>query len=181
MQARAQSSRDSDFDTTPQPNLADTDVRASDEPSDTPATHGSKQLPLTHFDEEGSARRFEQLELLSGGIASRSSTLTELIEAIGDEGTLKLIGTFGGTRLYVPHLPEASSALAECIGLDAAQRLARTYGGDRVDVPNPTKRRVQILQLRQQGLSVDAIARELRCTRRRVFQVLAEARTHGPS
>jgi transcriptional regulator len=59
----------------------------------------------------------------------------------------------------------------------AAKALARVYGGDRVDLPNPTPRRFRIVALRSAGLNVDAIARKLGCTRRRVFQVLAEARS----
>jgi transcriptional regulator len=46
-------------------------------------------------------------------------------------------------------------------------------------VPNPTPRKVRVLELRSDGLSVDAIARKLGCTRRRVFQVLADARAGG--
>lgn len=111
----------------------------------------------------------------------RRSTLNELIEAVGEDAALKLIRAFGGTRLYVPHSPEANDLLASTIGYYAATRLARIYGGDRVDVPNPPPRRIRIMQLRASGMSVDAIARELRCTRRRVFQVLAEARdSDGP-
>jgi hypothetical protein len=106
----------------------------------------------------------------------RPSMLEDLIDMIGEEAVVKLVTAYGGTRLYVPHDPEADDALANSIGLPAALRLAQMYGGDRMDVPNPTPRRVRILQLRKSGLSVDAIARSLRCTRRRVFQVLAEAR-----
>lgn len=106
----------------------------------------------------------------------RCSILNELIETVGEEATLKLIRAFGGTRLYVPQSPEPNDLLASTIGHFAATRLARIYGGDRVDVPNPPPRRIRIMQLRATGMSVDAIARELRCTRRRVFQVLAEAR-----
>jgi len=106
----------------------------------------------------------------------KSSMLEELIELLGEEAAVKHVAAYGGTRLYVPHDPEADDALVSSIGLSAAIRLARVYGGDRVDVPNPTPRRTRILQLRARGLSVDAIARSLQCTRRRVFQVLAEAR-----
>jgi hypothetical protein len=109
----------------------------------------------------------------------RCSILGELIEVVGEDATLKLIRAFGGTRLYVPHSPEPNDPLSCAIGHFAALKLARIYGGDRVDVPNPPPRRVRIMQLRASGMSVDAIARELQCTRRRVFQVLAEARGSG--
>ncbi|MGH7935374.1 MAG: helix-turn-helix domain-containing protein [Candidatus Binataceae bacterium] len=102
--------------------------------------------------------------------------LQELIALIGEEAATRLIAAFGGTRLYVPHSPQDGDALTATIGLNAALKLACVYGGDRVDVPNPTPRRTRIIALRSTGLTVDAIARALGCTRRRVFQVLAEAR-----
>jgi hypothetical protein len=107
---------------------------------------------------------------------ARSSVLLELDNLIGEEMTAKLVQAFGGTRLYIPHIPRDGDALTETIGLEAAVRLAEVYGGDRVDIPNPNPRRARIVELRSSGLSVDAIARALGCTRRRVFQVLAEAR-----
>ncbi|MGH8012834.1 MAG: helix-turn-helix domain-containing protein [Candidatus Binataceae bacterium] len=106
----------------------------------------------------------------------RSSMLRELADLIGEEAALKLVAAFAGTRLYIPHLPQADEVLAQTIGVEAARKLAAAYGGDRVDVPNPTPRRLRIVELRSSGLSVDAIARALGCTRRRVFQVLAEVR-----
>ncbi|MGA2408765.1 MAG: helix-turn-helix domain-containing protein [Candidatus Binataceae bacterium] len=102
--------------------------------------------------------------------------LQELINLIGTDAAAKLIEIFGGTRLYIPHSPHDDDLLSASIGIDAAAKLARFYGGDRLDVPNPTPRRARIIELRKTGCSVDAIARQLGCTRRRVFQVLAEAR-----
>jgi hypothetical protein len=55
-------------------------------------------------------------------------------------------------------------------------KLAEMFGGERVELPKPPPRRMQILALRAAGRSVEEIARTLNCTRRRVFQVLAEAR-----
>lgn len=109
----------------------------------------------------------------------RSTILAELTLAAGEEAAAKLVAAFGGARLYVPQVPEPEDPLSRVIGLEAAARLARVYGGDRVDIPNPNLRRARIAELRRAGLGVDAIARELGCTRRRVFQVLAEARAEG--
>jgi|SRR5271154_540041 len=106
----------------------------------------------------------------------RLSMLQELINLIGPDAAAKLIDLFGGTRLYIPQSPQEDDLLCASIGIEAAAKLARTYGGDRLEMPNPTPRRARILALRQTGCSVDAIARQLGCTRRRVFQVLAEAR-----
>ena len=102
--------------------------------------------------------------------------LEELVSLIGKDAAAKLIDIFGGTRLYVPHSPHDDDLLTGSLGAEAALKLASIYGGDRIEVPNPTPRRARILELRETGCSVDAIARTLGCTRRRVFQVLAEAR-----
>ncbi len=107
----------------------------------------------------------------------RSSILDGLTELIGEEAADKIIEKFGGTRLYVPHLPKLGDVLTGAVGNAAAQRLAQAFGGDRVEVPNPPPRRTLIVHLRRAGLSVAAIARAVHCTRRRVFQILAEART----
>ncbi len=104
------------------------------------------------------------------------SILTEIVEAIGDDAASKLVADFAGTRLYVPQVPEPEDPIARSIGLSAAQKLARIYGGDRMDVPNPVSRREHILAMRASGLTIEAIARALHCTSRRVYQVLAEGR-----
>jgi len=113
------------------------------------------------------------IELL---LAGRGSLLKDMVSLIGIDRAARLIAAFGGMRLYVPHAPEPNDTLSELIGFDAACALARIYGGNRIDVPNPTPRGIQILELRASGVSIDGIARALHCTRRRVFQVLAEAR-----
>jgi len=99
-----------------------------------------------------------------------------IVELIGEEAAAKLIASFGGTRLYVPHSPCPDDALARVVGTEAALKLARMFGGERVELPKPPPRRSQILALRAAGRSVEEIARALSCTRRRVLQVLAQAR-----
>jgi hypothetical protein len=106
----------------------------------------------------------------------RNSMIDQLTELIGLEGASRMVKAYGGTRIYVPHTPEPEDTLSESIGHLAACALARMYGGERIEVPNPPPRRLRILELRTTGLSIDAIARSLGCTRRRVFQVMAEAR-----
>jgi Homeodomain-like domain len=106
--------------------------------------------------------------------------LEEIVEVIGEGATARLIARFGGTRLYVPHTPSAHDELARAVGETAAIKLARVFGGERVEIPKPPPRRVQIVELRAAGRSIEEIARILNCTRRRVFQVLAESRRDAP-
>ncbi len=109
-------------------------------------------------------------------LRGRGSLLKDIVSLIGIEDAARLIAAYGGMRLYVPHTPEPDDTLSQTVGHESAVLLAQVYGGDRIDVPNPTPRRFRIIELRASGVSIDVIARSLRCTRRRVFQVLAEAR-----
>lgn len=102
----------------------------------------------------------------------RLSMLQNLIDLIGRDAA----AAFGGTRVYIPQAPEPDDTLSALIGHLPACALAQIFGGDRLEVPNPPPRRMRILELRASGLTINAIARTLGCTRRRVFQVIAEAR-----
>jgi hypothetical protein len=106
----------------------------------------------------------------------RLSMLQNLIDLIGRDAAAALVAAFGGTRVYIPQAPEPDDTLSALIGHLPACALAQIFGGDRVEVPNPPPRRMRILELRANGLTINAIARTLACTRRRVFQVIAEAR-----
>jgi hypothetical protein len=109
----------------------------------------------------------------------RLSMLQNLIDLIGHDAATALIAAFGGTRVYVPQVPEPEDTLSALIGHLPACALAQIFGGDRIEVPNPPPRRMRILELRANGLTINVIARTLACTRRRVFQVIAEARADG--
>jgi hypothetical protein len=124
------------------------------------------------------ARRNANLEShrSADDVGGRNSMINQLTELIGLEGASQLVAAYGGTRIYIPQTAEPEDTLSESIGHSAACALARMYGGERIEVPNPPPRRLRILELRATGLSIDAIARSLGCTRRRVFQVMAEAR-----
>jgi len=107
--------------------------------------------------------------------------ISELLELVGAEAAALLVRDFGGTRLYVPNSPMAHDVVTRSIGLIAAVKLARTFGGDRVPIPSPTaqlRRPAQILAMRSREMSVAAIARELRCTERYVYKVLAGTRSY---
>jgi Homeodomain-like domain len=107
---------------------------------------------------------------------ARRSLRAELEQLLGEAATLALIEELGGGRVYVPQRPQPEDRLSRLVGFEAAQKLGRMYGGERLELPNPPLRRRKILDLRRRGASVEGIARELGCTRRRVFQVLAEER-----
>jgi Mor family transcriptional regulator len=109
----------------------------------------------------------------------RTSTLDSIAEAIGTSAAAKVVAEFGGRRLYVPRRAHPEDALARLIGARAAAELARVFGGDRIMIPadfERAHRRERIVEARRRGLTISSIAREIRCTERYVYKVLAQAR-----
>jgi hypothetical protein len=65
-----------------------------------------------------------------------AAILERLNEVVGVEATDKLVGAYGGRRLYVPILPRLArrTELLDLLG-DRAQDLSREFGGDRILIP----------------------------------------------
>lgn len=118
-------------------------------------------------------------ERTKGGKAKpekRKTFLDELVPIIGKEATLQLAIHFGGIKCYVPAQPSATCELAATITQEKAILLAKRYGGVILDIPQGDSRRHLIHGLLDRGLSVRAVAREVRCTERYVYDVRAERR-----
>ena len=108
--------------------------------------------------------------------AVRTSLYDQIGHSIGDDAADKLIADFGGRRLYIPVAPAPGDLVTRSIGLPAALAIARVFGGDRLLIPvtsNHARRRVRILAMRADHVSISRIAHELRCTERYVYKVLA--------
>ncbi len=114
---------------------------------------------------------------------ARATLYDQIGHSIGDDAADKLIADFGGRRLYIPMAPAPGDSIARSIGLAAARAMARAFGGDRILVPITSKfnrRRVRIVAMRADHVSVSRIAHELRCTERYVYKVLALNRAPDP-
>jgi Homeodomain-like domain len=113
------------------------------------------------------------------------ATLYDLISrSIGEDAADKLIADFGGRRLYIPIAPGPTDLIARSIGLVAALAMAHTFGSDRLLIPvssTHNRRRVRIVAMRAEHVSISHIARELRCTERYVYKVLALHRAPEPA
>lgn len=99
--------------------------------------------------------------------------LAWLSQHLAPPALLALIEAFGGTRIYIPKSPNQASPLTQAIGRDAAAVLAAAYGGELVKVP--IARHWQVRCLKGRGLSVNAIARRLRCGEDTVWKHLQAA------
>ncbi len=112
--------------------------------------------------------------------ASHTTLYDQIGHSIGGDAADKLIADLGGRRLYIPITPTSGSTIARSIGLLAALAMARAFGGDRLLIPvtsDHLRRRARIVAMRAERVSISHIARELRCTERYVYKVLALNRT----
>jgi len=107
-------------------------------------------------------------------------TLAPAAELVGVEAVLRLVALCGGTRQRIPAHPERSGGrLVEALGPEAARRLLVRYAaGEHLDVPLMSAwlaelRRRRVVELRDQGRTVSAIARTLGLTERGVYKILA--------
>lgn len=101
-------------------------------------------------------------------------TVDSLTKLIGDELLEKLSADLGGKRVHIPRTPTPNSPIAFSIGLDAATKISKAYGGMTADIPLRQGTRLQVRQLRAENKSANEIAHQLKITRARVFQLLAE-------
>ena len=112
-------------------------------------------------------------------VAARTTLYDQIVHSIGDDAADKLIADFGGRRLYIPIAPGPGDLITRSIGLLSALAMARTFGSDRLLIPvtsDHARRRVRIVAMRTENVSISRIARELRCTERYVYKVLAVCR-----
>lgn len=110
-----------------------------------------------------------------------SPFLYGLSELIGLANAMKMVEAYGGRPKYIPQKIGIDHELAVLIGIDAAQKLAAEYPSTTITIPLSTTgdharqaaaRRARIRELKDQGLSHNQIARELRTTDRTVRKVL---------
>ncbi|MGD9769469.1 MAG: hypothetical protein AB7U62_17680 [Pseudolabrys sp.] len=95
-----------------------------------------------------------------------------LVDIVGAEATLALIEAHGGTRFYVPRMP--NERLVAIVGEPGAAALASLLGGEYLKLPLARAWRVLVYQAR--GLSYPAIARRVGCTEGAVWRTLSR---HG--
>jgi Mor transcription activator family len=107
-------------------------------------------------------------------------SVRQIAEVIGDEAAHKLARDFGGTRRYIPADPDDSHPLTLSIGREDALAIAAKFAGEELVLPMYKSRsrrqhdRALILELKARHRSNAAIARQVGCSERHVYNVLAE-------
>lgn len=113
------------------------------------------------------------------------TVLAELADLIGEEATLALARAEGGLdRIYIPQEPKPDHPWAAVLGPELWARVVSARGGERVDLPRGEHirlKKVEILELAEEGLSNREIARRVGTTERHVRRILgAVSRAHDP-
>ena len=103
-------------------------------------------------------------------------SLRQVAEATTLAAALQLVSDFGGTEIYVPKNPKASSSLAKSIGIVQARRLAEQYGGESILIPVAEQHRFQhklakVREMLEQGMTVPQIARYFGNTMRTAYNL----------
>lgn len=110
--------------------------------------------------------------------------LDELAELIGEELTLELAQAEGGLdQTYIPREPTEGHPWARVIGAEAFAKVVKVWGGEKVALPRGSfirLRKVEILDLAEQGLSNREIARRANVTERHVRRVLGNLTRPDP-
>jgi hypothetical protein len=104
--------------------------------------------------------------------------LAELRPVLGPLATLRLARSFGGKLVYVPIVLRANHPLVRCLGREGAAALIARHGGESFVVPKydcvlRQLRQRRLRRLREQGVSISALAQTFNLSRRRVHQILA--------
>jgi Mor family transcriptional regulator len=119
--------------------------------------------------------------------ASYSKVLTEIADAIGDEGAEAICKQYGGTRLYVPKKIKVGHPLEVLLGLEAALKLASVFGGfEHFDIPlstkfNRAKRNVEICADHANGVALRILARKYCMTERNISNIVSGKQSVKPS
>lgn len=121
------------------------------------------------------------LDDLDQGESEGRITIRQIAQVIGDDAAHKLARDFGGTRLYVPADPCESHPLTLSVGREDALAVAAHFAGEELIIPMYKSRaqrrhdRALILKLKARHRSNAAIARQVGCSERHVYNVLSES------
>jgi len=113
--------------------------------------------------------------------AIEGSVLQDLLSALGEDGLMRLLGQYGGVRLYVPRRITPEHALTRALGWETAQALCQFAGSGELRVPTgrhwrARARHAQIHALRAQGMSLRELARRFVLSERHICAVLAQGK-----
>ncbi len=107
---------------------------------------------------------------------SFSGILAEIADVIGTPDTIRIIRSYGGSKLVIPKKPTETMLLCQTIGLEQAKLLSKQFGGDTLWIPmlyfrGKGEQRVRISRKLKAGYSVNRIVREEGISDRTVYRL----------
>lgn len=123
---------------------------------------------------------------MTDGVGSPDSILEAMVQAVGEDATVKIMAILGGRRLRFPKSPGDDHIISMMLGHEAASRLHDRFGHEAVEVPtmarwrNATTRR-RIAEMSAEGLRSSQIAARLGMTQRGVQLSLKRRAEKGPA
>lgn len=109
------------------------------------------------------------------------TTRDRLIDALGQDGAIRVCKAYGGVRLYIPMRIHDQHPIRLSLGDTIAEALSREFGGDVLSpVPNDAallkkQRNAEILRMLSEGVSSEEIGRLFGMSGARVRQIKASA------
>ena len=105
-------------------------------------------------------------------------SLREIMEIIGQPGTMKLVEQYGGTRIFIPSRVRAQHKLANLLGLEQARRLCHHFGGETLCIARSARAKLQernreIVRRYDAGEAVRSLAIAYQLTERQIYTILS--------
>ncbi len=100
----------------------------------------------------------------------------ELLALVGPDSFLKLVESYGGNRIYVPHgaRQDFDYDLSQKIGSEAAEKMMREYPGLQLRIP--LAREFRVKRYNEDGLSNGEIAVRMVMSRSGVERIISRIR-----
>lgn len=107
----------------------------------------------------------------------------ELVKLIGFKPALAFIDTFGGCRIYIPHVDKITDdhSIVAVIGIEAATALCMAHGNMTMRVPNLRQDRInsrnqKIIAARRAGASVNNLVMAFGLTYRQIGRICSASK-----
>lgn len=111
-----------------------------------------------------------------------NGTLEQVAQTIGVSAAILLAQRLGGARIYVPEVTNIEHPIALAIGLENAKKLSEHFSGEYLEIPSKTAfrklRNKLICKLYIDGKTANALAPLFGITRRQVFNIVNDEKSH---
>jgi Mor family transcriptional regulator len=113
------------------------------------------------------------------------ASINEIVRVIGLAAAVKLVESFGGTRIYLPHPSRVKpdTPVAQALGIEAACRLASEWPQCEIAIPGSSTLRPErdhAIRNEPASMPVRELAKKYGLTERQIYNVRAESDDPAP-